>query len=103
MIKALSDRKQHRREHQTVRVRRFAPKVQRFIRWYEKDGDRLIGEVELKGIKLLALQTLFGEVKSNPMYANYQIFPRQKPFLERFLGIPLQLDSYDYFVECSAA
>jgi hypothetical protein len=77
-------------------------KVIRVLRWYEKDGDALIGERLLNNINLSELQKLFGEPKDNLMFECYPINQLQARFLQRRLKQSFDLRSYAYFLECDA-
>ena len=77
-------------------------KVIRVLRWYEKDGDALIGEKLLNNINLSELQRLFGEPKNNLMFECYPITQLQARFLQRRLKQSFDLSSYAYFLECDA-
>jgi hypothetical protein len=77
-------------------------KVIRVLRWYEKDGDALIGERMLNNINLSELQKLFGEPKDNLMFECYPITQLQARFLQRTLKQSFDLRSYAYFLECDA-
>jgi len=77
-------------------------KVIRVLRWYEKDGDALIGERLLNNINLSELQKLFGEPKDNLMFECYPINQLQATFLQRRLKQSFDFRSYAYFLECDA-
>lgn len=78
------------------------PKVKRVLRWFEKKGDKYIGEEELAGIELTQLQILFGESLFNPMYECYPVTESHVQCLEQFIKEKIRLDLYSYFVECDA-
>ncbi len=68
---------------------------------YQKDGDDLVEESPLAGIDLAVLQDLFGEPQDNPMYDAYPVRQAQAKRLQSYTGRTLDLQAYDYFVECS--
>lgn len=76
--------------------------VVRLVRWYEKSGDQLLGELTLQDISLTELQTLFGESAANPMYDSYPISVSQASHLEQKLNQQFDLDQYSYYLECDA-
>ena len=74
----------------------------RMIRWYEKEGDQLVGELPLPNIRLTELQELFQESPDNLMFECYVISPRQADYFQQKLKQKLDLDDYDYFIDCDA-
>lgn len=86
-----------------INVQGSAPSsVVRLVRWYEKSGDQLLGELTLQDISLTELQTLFGESAANPMYDSYPISISQASHLEQKLNQQFDLDQYSYYLECDA-
>lgn len=78
-------------------------KVERFLRAYEKEGDNLVGEHRLEGISIIELQSMFGEPSDSPMYECYPVTTNQLERLQNVIKAPLDLQAYDYFVECDAS
>lgn len=79
------------------------PKVERVLRWFEKEADDLVGEKVLDNVKLEHLQKLFGISPENPMYDCYRVeTSKQIDFLQQFLNTEIDMQSYEYFVECDA-
>jgi hypothetical protein len=76
------------------------PGVVRLIEWYEKQGDRLLGEATLKDIALSDLQTLFKVSSDNPMYECYPIGSVQVEFLQSKLDHRIDLEQSDYYLSC---
>ncbi len=75
---------------------------QRIIRqltWYEKIGDNLVGECELKNISISELQKLFGQPNDDLMLYCYQVNIDAAKYLQKFVIHQINLDKYDYFVE----
>lgn len=84
---------------QTQRVSR--PKINRVLRWFEKEGDNLVGEKVISNINLEHLQKLFGIDSENPMYDCYSVeSAEQINYLQNSLNLELDTRSYDYLVEC---
>ena len=82
--------------HETLK-----PLVNRVLRWFEKEGDELIGEQKVDNINLELLHKLFGIDLDNPMYDCYPIeSAEQINYLQNFLDSKLDTKSYDYFIEC---
>jgi len=76
--------------------------VSRMLRWYEKEGEELVGELPLVNIELTELQELFQESPDNLMFECYVISPRQADYFQQKLKQKLDLDDYDYFIDCDA-
>jgi hypothetical protein len=77
-------------------------RLRRTLAWYERDGDALIGEVDLRSIPLTHLRRWFGLGASNPMVDSFPVGPKQAEQLQAALGRAIYLDRYSYFVEGSA-
>lgn len=73
-----------------------------FLKMYDKSGDFPISTHELEGIQVRDLQQLFDEPPDDPMYETYRITDSQVEWLQNFTGIKINLQLYDYFVECEA-
>ncbi len=76
--------------------------VVRIITKFQKEGDDLLDEVELKGIELNVLQSLFNRPLDDPMYLCYPVSKTQAKSLQKYVNEKIDLASYDYFVECYA-
>ena len=77
------------------------PKIDRVLRWFEKEGDDLVGEKVITNISLESLQKLFGIDSENPMYDCYLVeSAEQINYLQNILNSELDTKSYDYFIEC---
>jgi hypothetical protein len=72
------------------------------LTWYGRDGDALVGEVDLRSIPLAQLRRWFGLRPSNPMADSFPVKAKQAEQLRAALGRPIHLDRYSYFVECAA-
>jgi len=74
----------------------------RVLRWYEKNGDRLIGETVLNSLGLPELQRLFQESTDNLMVDSYPVSVAQVERLQHEISEVIDLSAYDYYVECDA-
>ena len=80
---------------------RTKPKVTRVLRWFEKEGENLVGETTITNVNLECLQKLFGISSDNPMYDCYLVESfEQINYLQKIVDFELDLNSYNYFVEC---
>jgi hypothetical protein len=86
----------------TSKVRKkHLPTISRVVRWFEKDGDALVGESRLDDLELSKLQRLFHVSRDNPMYDCYPIkTPLQMRYIQKATNHPIDLLAYDYFLEC---
>ena len=84
---------------------KVSPKIKqqviRVLRWYEKNGDALVGE-QVLNLDLHWLQKLFGESRDSLMFECYPVSRMQARYLQRRLRRSFDLDSYAYFLECDA-
>lgn len=76
--------------------------VIRILRWYQKKGDSLIGEIPLLDINVDDIRKLFSECDQNPLYDSYCVKDQHIDFLQHFIEEKIDLDVFDYFVECDA-
>jgi hypothetical protein len=77
--------------------------VNRWLRWFAKSGDELIGEVPLDSLSLDALRALFGAPAHDPMYDSFPVRTEHIAILQSKVNHPIDLERYDYFVEADAA
>lgn len=81
--------------------------VNRIISYYEKDGDKYIGEIPLKNVALKDLQSLISIEKYKDDYLLYNCYFLDKSMLDKLAILDnqtfnLNLDSYEYFLEATA-
>jgi len=76
--------------------------VTRWLRWFDRRGEHLVGEKELTGITLEELQTMFSVSADNPMYDCFRVQAPQVDRLARAIGDRLDMDKFEYFVEADA-
>ena len=77
--------------------------VVRTLSYYPKESDFPAGDLPLAGIDVGVLRKLFGVDSENPMFDVYQVGPEQVSFLQKALRRELDLETFDYFVECHSA
>ncbi len=78
-------------------------KVQRFLRWFEKDGDNLVGEKLLPSLKINELQEIFKIDSDNLMYDCYLLETEaQFAYFRSKLDLLFKNDLYDYYLEVDA-
>lgn len=77
--------------------------VERFLRWFEKNGENLVGEKLLNNINVKELQTLFNVEINNPMYDCYLLEnEEQLDYFQNKFNILLDNKLYDYYLETDA-
>jgi hypothetical protein len=78
-------------------------KIQRVVRGFEKEGDKLVEEIPLDGADISILQELFGVPSDNPMYDCYPIETQQQiEYIQKITKFRVNPQSYGYFLECDA-
>lgn len=77
--------------------------VHRFLRWFEKEGEDLVGEKLLNNVNIQELQTLFNIESNNPMYDCYLIENKEQfDYLQNKFNIKTNNKLYDYYLETDA-
>ena len=77
--------------------------VMRILTKFQKDGDDLLDEFELNGVELQELRASFQRPADDPMYLCYPVSKVQPQYLQRYVSEKIDVEAYDYFVECYAA
>jgi hypothetical protein len=78
------------------------PLVTRWLRWFELEGDHLIGETPLIHPSLSNLQTIFGVGPDNPMFDCYPVGAQNVQSVQRLVAEPIDLSRFAYFIEADA-
>jgi hypothetical protein len=79
--------------------------VVRVLSWFDKESEVLVGDAELVGLELTALQHLFGEWSEDPLYyLSYPVRGSHVKELAKYLPSQthIDLECYEYFVDCYA-
>jgi hypothetical protein len=72
--------------------------------WYSRHDESLVGETPLGEIGIEQLQATFRPPEGDPlMFDSYPVGRDEAQFLSQVSGIDLDLDRFDFFVECDAA
>lgn len=70
---------------------------------FEKDGDSsLVSQYNINQLTLAELQSLFCIDESNPMFDCYLVSESQREYIEKDIGIRLDISKFDYFVSCES-
>lgn len=78
-----------------------AAAIERTVSWYDKKTEELVGEAKLLNEDLSVLKLLWNEAPPAPMIDPHPIETKEQiVYIEKLLGIKLNLNSYDYFLEC---
>ncbi|GCA71872.1 hypothetical protein MiYa_03415 [Microcystis aeruginosa NIES-2519] len=73
----------------------------RVLVWFNKDNDDYVGEYTLNILDINELKKIFNVTDSDEQMINcYPVFVEQASYLESLLNIEIDLEKYDYFVEC---
>jgi hypothetical protein len=79
--------------------------VERWVRWFKRDGEEFVGEAKLEGLSVSQLKQVFTPFPDDPlMYYCYPVeMVKQIDLLSPWLNGKIDLDAYEYFVECNAS
>ncbi|WP_417433425.1 hypothetical protein [Kiloniella sp.] len=74
-----------------------------FVRFYDKVGDTLRGEIDLPETHLRELRVLFDEISEDDVYGCYPVSDKEKDFiLSKIPEFNFDFNLYDYFIEVRA-
>jgi hypothetical protein len=76
--------------------------VNRLLRWYEKEGDTIVGEIILKGFSITELQNILDEPADSPIFFSYELTSEQVKYFQNKLNQTFNVNDYEYFLECDA-
>jgi hypothetical protein len=75
--------------------------VSREISWFEKDGDELIGDINVDHIPFDRLKEIFTPLTDDPLlYYVYSINPVQSSLLTEWVELTFDYTKYQYFLYC---
>lgn len=72
----------------------------RHIRYFDKQTFEFIGEVEMDEINIKYLRKIFKLEDNDKLLLSYEITKKQKMYMEKLSGLNINLEKYDYFMEC---
>lgn len=77
--------------------------VERWVRWFKRDGEEMVGETLLLDVSLSQLKQVFVLFPDDPlMYYCYPVeTAEQIKLLSSWLDGYVNLEAYEYFVECN--
>lgn len=87
---------------QNVVLEPATPRVSWMLHAYQKEGDALVDEWPLPGLSLGVMHNLFQQPQDDPMYDGYLVEEAQAGRLQAYTDHAIDLQAYDYFVECYA-
>ncbi|MCF6192865.1 MAG: hypothetical protein L3J46_00840 [Kangiellaceae bacterium] len=70
------------------------------LKYFDKQTFEFVGEVELVEVQDRYLKKIFGLDVGDPLLKSYSVGTRQKKYMERLSDMEIDLDKYDYFMEC---
>lgn len=76
-------------------------KLRRFLSYFEKNGEDLIFELELKEMDLELLKKIFKVKGDNPMYDSFEVYEFEANELEKIIKVKIDIEKYDVFLDCS--
>ena len=78
-------------------------KIQRTITYYEKIGEEFLGEQIIEA-NIDTLKKIIIPYENDPeVYMVYPLTFEHKKIVKQIFGIELDIENYDYFLECSQA
>lgn len=80
----------------------MAERVVRVIEAFGKLSEELVEEISLSEVPLETLQEIFDVPKEDPMYDCWVIDESKYSLLRPYVGKPLDLNKFDYFLTCCA-
>lgn len=76
-------------------------KVKRWLRWYDRRTDELLGQIKLN-MPLYQLQSLFSVRDPNPVFDSFIVNQDHAEMLEKWVRQAINLVDYEYVVEADA-
>ena len=76
--------------------------VRRMLRWFERDGDAFVGEVELPGVPVAELQRLVSAPADDPLVDCWPLPAERLDELAALAEVPVGLERFACFVEADA-
>jgi hypothetical protein len=73
-------------------------RVHRYLRWFAKESEQFVGEVQID-VTLLEFQTVFDVEATNPMFDCWRVTADHAAAIQRLTDHSIDLDRFDYFVE----
>ncbi len=74
--------------------------IDRYLRWYEKNGNKFIGEIKIDKVSIDVLITIFNPPDNDiHMYDCYPVNNSQWEHLNTLVDIYFEYNEYDYFIE----
>ncbi len=81
----------------------YSTNPKRFVRWFDRVSDALVGEIELQEVNDSKLHELFGVAATNPMFDCYPIkSTSQIRYIQELIKQTIDVKIYDYFIECDS-
>jgi len=80
----------------SIPIERSAP----HLKYFDKQYFEFVGEIELLDVQDRYLKKIFGLDDQDPLLQSYSVTVKQKKYMERLSGLEIDLDKYNYFMEC---
>ena len=77
-------------------------KVARVLSRFAKGEDDFLGDSPIKGLDITLLRGFLNAPADDPLFDSWPVGPREAALLQPFVATAIDLDRYDYFVECHA-
>jgi len=70
------------------------------LKYFDKQTFEFVGEVGLLDVQDRYLKKIYGLDDGDPLLKSYSVGIEQKKYMERLSGVEIDLDKFDYFMEC---
>ncbi|WP_444997597.1 DUF7683 domain-containing protein [Aliikangiella sp. IMCC44359] len=75
-------------------------RMARLVRYFDRETCEFVGQKKLIPVNEDYLRKIFELDVGNPMLFSYPVNRSQQEFIERFTGLKMNLQKYQYFLEC---
>ena len=71
------------------------------VSWYDKDTNRLVGEMDATHIDIAVLRQIFQPSLQDPcLYWSYEIDEAKSPLIAEWMAVPFDFEAYIYQLDC---
>ena len=76
--------------------------LRRYVTWFSRVTDELMGEETLRGVEADDLRELLHTDPLDPLYDCYPVTADERDWVQQHIQHRIRLDRYDYFIEAEA-
>jgi|ThiBiot_300_biof_2_1041535.scaffolds.fasta_scaffold31365_2 hypothetical protein len=75
--------------------------IRRVVTWYDKDTNRLVGEMDATHIDIAVLRQIFNPPPPDPfLYRSYEIDVAQSYLIEEWMPVAFDFEAHIYQLDC---